>query len=64
LAEGKAVLKGVQEFVAEQRVAEFSATGADLPALRQASIEQRHRFDFSADGVRDSAVAEPTLESV
>src|SRR5260370_31683947 len=41
-----------------------SATGADLPALREASVEQRRRFDFSAHGVRDSAAAEPTLESV
>jgi len=65
LAEGKAVLKGVlQEFVAEQQAAEFLQTGADLQALREASVEQRRRFDFSAHGVRDSAVAEPTLESV
>ena len=35
-----------------------------MPALREASVEQRRRFDFSAHGVRDSAVAEPTLESV
>ena len=64
LAEGKAVLKGVQEFVAEQQAAEFLQTGADLQALREASVEQRRRFDFSAHGVRDSAAAEPTLESV
>ena len=65
LAEGKAVLKGVlQEFVAEQQAAEFLQTGADLQALREASVEQRRRFHFSAHGVRDSASAEPTLESV
>jgi hypothetical protein len=52
LAEGKAVLKGVlQEFVAEQQAAEFLQTGADLQALREASVEQRRRFDFSAHGV-------------
>ena len=35
-----------------------------MPALREASVEQRRRVDFSAGGVRGSAAAEPSLESV
>jgi hypothetical protein len=62
LAEGKAVLKGVQEFVAEQQAAEFLQTRADMPALHEASVEQGRRFDSSADGVRYSAAAKSTLE--
>jgi hypothetical protein len=55
LAEGKAVLKGVQEFVAEQQGAEF------LQRERTCRHDARHLsskgagFDFSAHVVRDSA---------
>ena len=65
LTEGKAVLKGVlQEFVAEQQAAEFLQRERTCRHLREASVEQRRRFDFSAHDVWDGAVAEPTLESV
>jgi hypothetical protein len=64
LAEGKAVLKGVQEFVAEQQAAEFLQRERTCRNCDEASVEQRRRFDFSAHGVRASAAAEPTLESV
>jgi hypothetical protein len=64
LAEGKAVLKGVQEFVAEQQAAEFLQRERTCRHLRKASVEQRRRFDFSAHGVRVSAAIKPTLESV
>ena len=64
LAEGKAVLKGVQEFVAEQQAAEF------LQRERTCRHCARHLSSKGAGstsvrtGVRDSAAAEPTLESV
>jgi hypothetical protein len=65
LAEGKAVLKGVQEFVAEQQAAEFLQRERTCRhCARHLSSKQRRRFDFSAHGVRDSAAAESTLESV
>ena len=63
-AEGKSRAQGSAGVCGRTTGRGVSATGADLPALREASVEQRRRFDFSAHGVRDSTAAEPTLESV
>jgi hypothetical protein len=64
LAEGKSHAQGSAGVCGRTAGRGVSATGANLPALRQASVEQRRRFDSSADGVWDSAVAESALESV
>jgi hypothetical protein len=56
-------LKAEQEFVAEQQAAGFPQR--ERPAgIARGIVEQRRRFDFSADGVPDSSAAEPTLESM
>jgi hypothetical protein len=63
LAEGKAVLKGVQEFVAEQQAAEFLQRERTCRHCAR-HLSSKGAGSTSAHGVRASAAAEPTLESV
>ena len=51
LAEGKAILRGVQDFVASQQTSEDLATTPKLPELRSAVSQQRNGDKHRRDGV-------------
>jgi hypothetical protein len=64
LADGKSILEGLQDFVVAQQTAEDLEQRRACPRCGRAHTSKGAGSDFSAHGVRDSAAAEPTLESV